>query len=51
MEHEIGSIEVGKNADFAVLNEDPYQAGNEKLKDISVWGIIQGGRIFAAADQ
>ena len=51
MEHEIGSIEVGKNADFAVLNEDPYQAGNEKLKDISVWGTIQGGRIFAATDQ
>ena len=46
MEHEIGSIEVGKNADFAILNEDPYQVGYEKLKDISVWGTVQGGTHF-----
>ena len=51
MEHEIGSIEIGKNADFAILNDDPYEVGGEKLKDLSVWGIIQGGRIFAAEDQ
>ena len=46
----IGSIEVGKRADFAVLESDPREAEPEKLKDVEVWGTIQGGRVFAAAD-
>lgn len=46
----VGSIEVGKRADFAVLQSDPRQAKPEELKDVEVWGTVQGGRIFAAAD-
>ncbi|MEN8952136.1 amidohydrolase [Planktotalea arctica] len=46
----VGSIEVGKRADFAVLDSDPRLAKPEELKDIEVWGTVQGGRIFAAAD-
>ncbi len=49
MDDVIGSIEVGKRADFAVLEEDPTQVAPEALKDISVWGTVQGGRIFEAA--
>lgn len=48
MDDEIGSIEVGKKADFAVLIDDPTEIGGENLKDIRIWGTIQGGRIFAA---
>ncbi|MGB0927322.1 MAG: amidohydrolase [Pikeienuella sp.] len=50
MDGEVGSIEVGKKADFAVLEEDPTAVAPDALKDIPVWGTVQGGRVFAAAD-
>ena len=46
----VGSIEVGKRADFAVLESDPRAADPEELKDVEIWGTVQGGRVFAAAD-
>ena len=49
MDGEIGSIEAGKRADFAVLEDDPREIGGDKLKDVQVWGTVQGGRIFEAA--
>jgi predicted amidohydrolase YtcJ len=49
LDGEIGSIECGKRADFAVLGEDPLQAPPERLKDVPVWGTVQGGRVFQAA--
>lgn len=48
LDGEIGSIEAGKHADFAVLESDPTAA--EPLKDIQVWGTIQAGRVFAARE-
>ena len=33
----IGSIETGKFADFAILEEDPYMVPPDKIKDIPVW--------------
>ncbi len=48
MDGEVGSIEVGKRADFAVLEDDPTEVEPAALKDIPVWGTVQGGRIFAA---
>jgi len=49
LDHEIGSIECGKRADFAVLEDDPLEAGPENLKDVRVWGTVQDGRVFEAA--
>ncbi|MDF1734651.1 MAG: amidohydrolase [Minwuia sp.] len=49
LDGEIGSIETGKRADFAVLEDDPREIGAEKLKDVGVWGTVLGGRIFPAA--
>jgi predicted amidohydrolase YtcJ len=46
LEQEIGSIEAGKRADLAVLEDDPEEAAD--LRDVRVWGIVQGGRVFAA---
>ena len=43
LDHEIGSISVGKIADFAVLDQDPYDAGGAGLKDIEVLGTVAGG--------
>ena len=44
MDHEIGSIEAGKFADFAVLHDDPLTVDPARLKDIGVWGTVLGGR-------
>ena len=48
LEHEIGSIEVGKRADFWVLEDDPLQLDPGALKDIAVWGTVLSGRVFQA---
>ena len=45
MDDEIGSIEVGKKADFVVLEEDPLAVDPMKLKDIGIWGTVLGGRL------
>jgi hypothetical protein len=48
LDGEIGSIECGKRADFCVLEDDPSTAAPQALKDLRVWGTVQGGRVFAA---
>ncbi len=48
LDSEIGSIEIGKCADFAVLEDDPLNTPADRLKDVRVWGVLQGGRIFPA---
>ncbi len=50
LDGEIGSIETGKRADFAILEDDPESIAPEKLRDVKVWGTVQDGRIFSAAD-
>ena len=48
LDHIIGSIEVGKFADFAVLHDDPLTVDPVALKDIAVWGTMVGGIAFEA---
>ena len=45
MDHEIGSLEVGKRADVAILEDDPLKVGGAHLKDIAVYGTILGGKV------
>ncbi len=45
LDHEVGSIEVGKHADFAILEDDPTQINQRDIKDIKVWGTVLGGII------
>ena len=49
MDHEIGSIEAGKFADFAVLDESPLDVEPMAIRDIAVWGTVVGGEVFEAA--
>jgi len=43
MDHEIGTIEAGKRADFAVLEADPLEVDPASLRDIAIWGTVLGG--------
>ena len=49
LDHLIGSIEVGKMADFAVLDENPLEVDTLSLKTINVWGTIVSGTAHRAA--
>jgi predicted amidohydrolase YtcJ len=49
-DHEIGSIRVGKRADFTVLEADPLAVDPMTIKDIPVQATILGGRVFPVAN-
>lgn len=44
LEGEIGSVEVGKRADFTVLESDPFEVAPEEIRDIPIWGTVLDGR-------
>ena len=46
LDTEIGSIECGKRADFAILEDDPLAVDPAKLHEVPVWGTVVGGRVF-----
>ncbi len=45
LENEIGSLEVGKRADFAILETNPLTTAPESWPEIKVWGVMLGGDI------
>lgn len=45
LDHEIGTIEPGKRADFAILGRDPTEGDGMDLKDIPVLGTVFGGKV------
>jgi hypothetical protein len=49
LDHLIGSIESGKFADFAVLEQDPTELPPENLKDVPVWGTVVDGIVRSAS--
>ena len=49
MEHEFGSLEVGKRADLLVLNEDPSRCAEETIKDIRVDATLIDGKLVHGA--
>ena len=48
-ESRVGSIEVGKDANLTVLEQDPYEVEPMKLKDVGVWGTMLEGRVQPVA--
>ena len=46
LDHLVGSIDVGKYADFAVLDENPLAVAPTAIKDIAVHATVLGGRVF-----
>ncbi len=45
MDHLVGSIEVGKYADFTVLDADPRALEPDNIKDIPIRATVLGGRV------
>ncbi|MEM1315266.1 MAG: amidohydrolase [Pseudomonadota bacterium] len=48
LDDEVGSLETGKKADFAILAEDPLAVPVEAMRDVEVLGTVSGGRMFLA---
>ena len=46
MDHLVGSIEVGKYADFTALADDPRTVAPDAIRDIQIRGTVCGGRPF-----
>jgi predicted amidohydrolase YtcJ len=49
LDHEIGSISCGKKADFTVLEDDPYDLGGERLREVRVAGTVFEGEVHLLA--
>lgn len=43
LEHEIGTLETGKTANFTLLRENPFDVASMHLKDIEVQGVVYRG--------
>lgn len=50
LDHEIGSVEIGKRADFSVLDDDPLAVDPMTLKDLRVRGTVLSGRVHDAPE-
>ena len=46
MDHEIGSLAAGKKADFAVLNQDPFEVEPGSIGSIEVRATVFEGEVF-----
>ena len=44
MDHLVGSLEVGKYADFAVVDANPLTAGADAMRAITVLATYLGGQ-------
>lgn len=49
LDDELGTIEVGKRADFTVLEENPLEVDPMGIKDIGVWGTVVNGEPHPAS--
>ncbi len=46
MDKKIGSIKVGKEATFTILDQNPFKIDPVKIKDIPITGVVYKGRII-----
>lgn len=50
VEDKVGTIEAGKFADFAVLDDDPQTVPVLKIKDVPVFATVMGGKVTLVSE-
>ena len=50
VEDKVGTIEAGKFADFTVLDDDPQTVPTMKIKDVSVFATVLGGKVLPGSE-
>jgi predicted amidohydrolase YtcJ len=45
-ENEMGSIDIGKRANFTVFERNPIEADPKELKDLAIWGTVLDGHQY-----
>ncbi len=43
LEKEIGSLEIGKKADFTIMDKNPLETPGADWPDIGIWGVVLDG--------
>jgi len=43
LDSELGSLEVGKIADFTIVDKDPFETNVLAIRDIPIWGTVLSG--------
>jgi predicted amidohydrolase YtcJ len=51
MDHQLGSLEVGKLADFTVLAANPLEVDPMAIREIPVRGTVVGGTVYETPGQ
>jgi predicted amidohydrolase YtcJ len=50
VEDKVGTIEAGKFADFAVLDDDPQTVPALKIKDVPIFATVLGGKVVLVSE-
>ena len=50
VEDKVGTIEAGKFADFAVLDDDPQTVPALNIKDVPIFATVLGGKVVLVSD-
>ena len=50
VEDKVGTIEAGKFADFAVLDDDPQTVPALQIKDVPIFATVLGGKVVLVSD-
>ncbi|WP_117232608.1 amidohydrolase [Vibrio maerlii] len=51
LESEVGSIDIGKRANFTIMNQHPYEVEPMAIKDIEIHGTVFNGNVIESSNK